>query len=72
MLPVVCFTCGRNLANLQIPYEEYRDKISNDPNIPEEEKRELIASFIKKYELGICCNMRILTFLSKVNIIQNE
>ena len=45
MLPSVCFSCGRHLAPLQIPYDEYCDKISNDPSKSDQEKEILISEF---------------------------
>jgi DNA-directed RNA polymerase subunit N (RpoN/RPB10) len=69
MLPPVCFTCGRLLADIQIPYETEIKKINNSNDselIKQEKKRELLTKF---YINNYCCRMRILSYINLIDII---
>lgn len=69
MLPPVCFTCGRLLADIQIPYELELKKINNSNNselIKQEQKRELLTKF---YIDNYCCRMRVLSYINLIDII---
>ena len=72
MWPSCCVHCGRNMAHLQIPYNEYHEKVWLDPKLSDDEKSELVSKFIKGFNLGRCCNPTILTYLDIVKIIRNE
>ena len=70
MLISACPTCNRVLSHIQIPFEKYENKILSDPKLSHEEKESLISKFILSYNLGICCNMRIKTYLRVVDIVK--
>lgn len=69
MLPPVCFSCGRLLADLQLIYEAEIKKIdvSNDSDsIKAEKKKQILDKFkLTKY----CCRMRLLTYVRLVDLI---
>ena len=69
MLPPVCFTCGRLLADLQLIYEKEIkdiDLLDEDESIKEEKKKLLLD----KYKLNTyCCRTKILTYVRLVDII---
>ena len=67
---VICPTCGKVLADIEIDYEIKSNEIMTQ-NIPEEEKlvkrKELIESMgIIRY----CCKMRIITQIDPFKIIK--
>lgn len=69
MLPPVCFSCGRLLADLQLIYEDELKKIdfSNDTDSIKEEKKKQI---LDKFKLNLyCCRMRLLTYVRLVDLI---
>ena len=70
MLYIRCPSCGKSLAHIQIPYEEAKEEICNNPNLSLKEKHEakikLVNSFgLKRY----CCKTRLLTYLDTVQFI---
>lgn len=73
MLYVRCPTCHNLLGHLQIPLEEGKKKICNNPkltdNEKEEKKRELINSFgLKNY----CCKSRLISYVDTIHILENR
>lgn len=69
MLPPVCFSCGRLLADLQLVYEEELKKIdkSNDEDKIKFERKKKI---LDKFKLNLyCCRMRLLTYVNIVELI---
>jgi DNA-directed RNA polymerase subunit N (RpoN/RPB10) len=71
MLPIRCFTCSTIIGNRQIFYEQQMKEISNDPNIDEEEKLALKTKLVNSFNLKYCCNMRIMTFKNKAEIMKD-
>lgn len=71
MLPPKCFSCGSNLAHIQVPYEEKMKNICDNPKLSDEDKdvkkQELVNSFgLKNY----CCKQRLLTYVDIIKIIK--
>lgn len=71
MIYLKCPTCGTIIGNRQIIYESKLEEIDNDPNIDEPEKLEQKTKLVESLELKrYCCKMRVMTFMSKPNIIK--
>ena len=68
---LICPTCGKVLADIEIDYEIKGEKIMTSSTLSEEEKivkrKELIESMgIKRY----CCKMRVFTHIDPYKIIR--
>ena len=71
MLYPRCPTCGKVLANLEIDYNEAKNKICNNSSLNEEqqnaEKEKLINSLgLERY----CCKTRVLKYLNLIDFIK--
>ena len=72
MLYLNCPTCqSSRLAFVQLSFEENKKKICNNPNLPESEKDKEISKLIRSYNLRLCCNMRLQTFVNQSEIIKS-
>ena len=70
MLPIVCFTCGKLLGEIQVPYEEDILQIENNTSLSNEEKSDEKAKLLDKYHIKTyCCRSRVLTYIKLINII---
>ena len=70
MIYLKCPTCATVLANREIEYEKKLEKINNDTNINEEQKRKLKTELINSLGLkNPCCKMRIMSYIQLIDII---
>ena len=70
MLPMVCFTCGKLLGEIQIPYEEDILLIENNLKLSTEQKNDKKAKLLDKYHIiTYCCRSRVLTYIKLIDII---
>lgn len=61
MLPPVCFTCRRCLAEIEIPYLNDLRAIDNDTKLSNVAKSDEKAKLLDKYYLtNYCCRARVL------------
>jgi DNA-directed RNA polymerase subunit N (RpoN/RPB10) len=61
MIPPVCFTCRRCLAEIDIPYNNDLRKIDNDTTLSTKEKNDQKAALLDKYMItNYCCRTRCL------------
>jgi DNA-directed RNA polymerase subunit N (RpoN/RPB10) len=68
MLFTVCH-CGKNFANIQIPYDDDMDRINNK-NISKEDKNKEKINLIDKYAgKRFCCRMKLLGYLKLIDIM---
>ncbi len=70
MLQVKCPTCGKSMADKQIPFEEGLEKICQNPKLSEkqkdEAKRELVNSMgLERY----CCKTRLISYVDLAQIV---
>ena len=70
MIPPKCFSCGKPLAHIQVPWEQGVDAINADTKLSdtekEEKRRELFATLgIDRY----CCKTRVMGYIDQVNLI---
>jgi DNA-directed RNA polymerase subunit N (RpoN/RPB10) len=71
MLYPRCPTCGKILANLEIDYNEAKNKICNNSSLNKEqqnaEKEKLVNSLgLERY----CCKTRVLKYLNLIDFIK--
>jgi len=67
---MVCFTCGKLLGDVQIPYEEDILLIENNTSLSEDEKTNEKAKLLDKYYINTyCCRSRVLTYIKLINVI---
>jgi DNA-directed RNA polymerase subunit N (RpoN/RPB10) len=70
MLPPVCFTCRRCLAEIEIPYLNDLRSIDSNLELSTAEKSDLKAKLLDKYYLtNYCCRMRVLGQTRQVEIL---
>jgi len=70
MLPPKCISCGKFLADIQLDYEMYKEKIDENIKLSNEdkkkEKRKLLDDlYIKRW----CCRKQVVTYCKLINII---
>lgn len=71
MLYPRCPTCGKNLSNIEIPYEEAKQKICDNPSLTDEQKDTAKQKLVNSLGLErYCCKTRLLTYLDVVRIIK--
>lgn len=71
MLYYRCPTCRTILANKQLLYEQELARICDDNKMTEEEKnKEKMQILDKLFIKNICCRMRTLGYLRKIEIIK--
>ena len=71
MLYYKCPTCRTLLANRQLLFEEAIKKICDDNNLTEEQKYDHKLKVLDKLLIhNICCRMRTLTYINKVDIVK--
>ena len=70
MIYLKCPSCSTVLANREIEYEKKLEKIVNDINTNEEQKRKLKTELINSLGLkNYCCKMRIMSYVQLIDII---
>jgi DNA-directed RNA polymerase subunit N (RpoN/RPB10) len=70
MIYLKCPSCSTVLANREIEYEKKLEKIVNDINTNEEQKRKLKTELINSLGLkNPCCKMRIMSYVQLIDII---
>lgn len=71
MLYPRCPTCGKKLSNIEVNYEEAKEKICNNPSLNKEQKNEAKQKLVNSLGLDrYCCKTRLLTYLDTVRIIK--
>lgn len=71
MLYYKCPTCRTLLANRQLLFEEAIKSISDDNNLSESKKYDEKIKVLDKLMIhNICCRMRTLTYIKKIEIVK--
>lgn len=73
MLYIVCPTCNRLLADKMIVYEEGLKKITDNPELSNEEKETEKIKLIDSLHIPkdrYCCRMRLMTYRDLVTIVK--
>lgn len=70
MLPPRCPTCGHCLADIQIPFEEEKNKIIGNNNLNQDEKNKKMSELLTKLGLNKwCCRMRVISYVDLAKIV---
>lgn len=69
MLYIVCPTCMGLLGHIQLRYEKEYEKINN-LDISQELKQQKLIELIHKFDLNICCRMRLMTYIDTIKYIK--
>jgi len=70
MIYIRCPSCSTILGNRQYEYDKKIEEIEANPDLNEDEKKELKTKLVNSLGLeNPCCKMRIITYLSIPNTI---
>ena len=70
MLPPRCPSCGHSFADIEITFQEEKDKICGNTKFTQKQKNEQISKLLDKLNIkSWCCRMRVISYVDLAKIV---
>lgn len=70
MLMAKCFTCGKLLSDVEIPWNNKKKECENDLSLSKEDQLNIMAKYLDELKItSRCCRKCLLTNVDQINII---